>query len=163
MSAGMTIAGAAHAAGVNIETIRYYHRRGLLPEPPTPATGYRTYTDGDVRRVRFIKHAKQLGFSLADITSLLTLEDGQHCAETRHLAEHQLGVIRQRIDDLDRMRRVLEELTHQCAANRRPRPCPIISALAVEDAPRPGHEPCAQPRALGARSRKISVSRGAAR
>lgn len=163
MPAAMTIARAARAAGVNIETIRYYHRRGLLPEPPKPATGYRSYTEGDIRRVQFVRHAQGLGFSLADIAGLLALEDGQHCAETQLLAERQLRVIRQRIDDLNRMCRVLEDLTRQCAANRRPSPCPIISTLASADAPRHGHESSAQAKAARVRQRKISVSRGASR
>lgn len=127
--ASLTISRAAAAAGVNVETIRYYQRRGLLAEPDKPSGGFRRYSEADVLRLRFIKRAQQLGFTLEEITGLLQLEDGQDCGATRRLAEHKLVLIRRRLDDLNRMRCVLEDLTARCASGGRPRSCPIIAAL----------------------------------
>jgi MerR family mercuric resistance operon transcriptional regulator len=87
----------ARAAEVNVETIRYYQRRGLLEEPAKPLGGRRRYSEVAVRRVRFIKRAQQLGFTLEEVKNLLLLEDGQSCRETRLFAEHKLVVIEQRV------------------------------------------------------------------
>jgi MerR family mercuric resistance operon transcriptional regulator len=132
MAERLTIGGVAQAAGVNIETIRYYQRRGLLDEPQKPLGGYRHYTVHAVKRVRFIKRAQQLGFTLDEAKGLLRLEDGQSCRDTRLLAEQKLALIEGRINDLTRMRRLLTSLVAQCAQGKRPRSCPIIATLSAD-------------------------------
>lgn len=123
----------AEAAGVNVETIRYYQRRGLLEEPNKPLGGHRRYSASAVKRVVFIRRAQQLGFSLEEVKALLRLEDGQSCAETRTLAEHKLAIIEQRVADLNRMRRLLRNLISECSTGKRPRSCPIIATLSAGD------------------------------
>ena len=129
MNHRLTIGGLAQAAGVNVETIRYYQRRGLLDEPAKPHGGQRRYDAAAATRVRFIKRAQQLGFTLEEVKSLLRLEDGQSCRETRLLAEHKLAAIESRIADLGRMRRLLKGLIARCAEGQRPRSCHIIATL----------------------------------
>jgi MerR family transcriptional regulator, mercuric resistance operon regulatory protein len=133
MGERLTIGGVAQAAGVNIETIRYYQRRGLLDEPQKPLGGYRHYAADTVKRVRFIRRAQQLGFTLDEAKALLRLEDGQSCRDTRLLAERKLALIEGRIDDLARMRRLLTSLVTQCAQGKRPRSCPIIATLSADN------------------------------
>ncbi|MEP6677942.1 MAG: Hg(II)-responsive transcriptional regulator [Betaproteobacteria bacterium] len=125
----LTIGALAASAGVNVETVRYYQRRGLLEQPAKPPGGQRRYAPADATRVRFIKRAQQLGFTLEEVKGLLLLDDGQSCRETRLLAERKLALIELRIADLNRMRRTLKALTAQCAEGRRPRSCPIIATL----------------------------------
>ena len=132
MSEQLTIGRLAKAAGVNVETIRYYQRRGLVDEPDKPLGGHRRYARSAVSRVRFIKRAQQLGFTLDEVIGLLRLEDGQSCRETRLLAEHKLAVIEERIADLTRMRRMLKGLIAECAVGQRPRSCPIIATLSAD-------------------------------
>lgn len=134
MNEQLSIGSLARAAGVNVETIRYYQRRGLLDEPSKPLGGHRRYTASAATRVRFIKRAQQLGFTLEEIKDLLLLEDGQSCRETRMLAEHKLDLIEKRIADLSRMRRLLKGLIAECVEGKRPRSCPIIATLSAEDA-----------------------------
>jgi len=129
MSEQLTIGRLAKAAGVNIETIRYYQRRGLVEEPAKPLGGYRRYLPAAAARVRFIKRAQQLGFTLDEVAALLLLQDGQSCRETRTLAERKLDMIEERIADLTRMRRLLRGLIAECAGGQRPRSCPIIATL----------------------------------
>lgn len=119
----------AQAAEVNVETIRYYQRCGLLDVPAKPLGGHRRYAAAAAGRVRFIKRAQQLGFTLGEVKSLLMLEDGQSCRETRLLAEHKLALIEARLTDLNRMRRLLKGLISECEEGRRPRSCPIIATL----------------------------------
>jgi MerR family mercuric resistance operon transcriptional regulator len=119
----------ARAAAVNVETIRYYQRRGLLDKPEKPIGGHRRYQDSAVGRIRFIKRAQQLGFTLDEVKGLLDLEDGQSCRETRLLAEHKLALIEARIGDLNRMRRLLKGLIAECEKGKRPKSCPIIATL----------------------------------
>ncbi len=126
-----TIGAVAKAAGVNVETIRYYQRRGLVDEPSKPLGGHRRYAPSAASRVRFIKRAQQLGFTLEEVTGLLRLQDGQSCRETRLLAEHKLAMIEDRIADLTRMRRMLNGLIKECVAGQRPRSCPIIATLSA--------------------------------
>lgn len=127
----LTIGRLAKAAGVNVETIRYYQRRKLLDEPSKPLGGHRRYAPADAQRVRFIKRAQHLGFTLEEVTGLLRLEDGQSCRDTRLLAEHKLALIEERIADLTRMRRLLTGLIAECARGQRPRSCPIIATLSA--------------------------------
>ena len=128
----MTIGRLAQAAGVNVETIRYYQRRGLLGEPVKPAGSHRRYSFAEARRIRFIKRAQQLGFTLDEVTSLLALEDGRSCRETRSLAEQKLAVIDGRIEDLSRMRSLLRALITQCGEGAGARACPIITSLLAD-------------------------------
>ena len=132
MNEELAIGGLANAAGVNIETIRYYQRRGLVDEPSKPRGGHRRYAAAAIKRVRFIKRAQQLGFTLEEVKGLLQLEDGQNCRETRLLAEQKLVVVETRIGDLNKMRRLLKGLITECARGKRPRSCPIIATLSAD-------------------------------
>lgn len=125
----------AEAADVGVETIRFYQRRGLLIEPVKPHGGIRRYVDGDIARVRFIKSAQRLGFSLDEIASLLTLEDGRRCSEARTLAADKLGDVQQRIADLRRIEVVLSHLVARCGDARVRVTCPLIQALHHEPDP----------------------------
>lgn len=129
MSATLTIGRIAEAAGVNVETVRFYQRLGLLAEPPRPPGGVRRYGGEFVARLRFIKRAQQLGFSLAEIQRLLVLEDPQSCGKARSLAAEKLALVEARIADLDRMRGVLKELVARCDVRRGKVACPIIATL----------------------------------
>lgn len=129
----LTIGRVAEAAGVNVETIRFYQRRKLLDEPIKPLGGVRRYSGEMVSRVRFIKRAQQLGFTLDEVQNLLTLEDGQSCKKTHDLAVKKLAVVETRIADLNRMRRMLRTLIGQCETGSGKVACPIISTLAGRD------------------------------
>lgn len=119
----------AAAAGVNVETIRFYQRKGLLQEPEKPHGGIRRYGEADVARVRFVKAAQRLGFSLDQVKGLLTLDDGTHCQEARQLAEHKLADVRARLSDLHRIESVLATLVDDCGASHGSVSCPLIAAL----------------------------------
>lgn len=125
----LTIGGLARAAGVNVETIRFYQRRGLLVEPEKPYGGIRRYGEPDVARVRFVKSAQRLGFSLDEILDLLELEDGAHCDEARAQAERKLADVRDRMADLRRIERALKVLVERCCAASGQVHCPLIEAL----------------------------------
>lgn len=99
----LTIGVFAKAAGVNVETIRFYQRKGLLREPDKPYGSIRRYGEADVVRVKFVKSAQRLGFSLDEIAELLRLDDGTHCEEASSLAEHKLKDVREKMADLARM------------------------------------------------------------
>jgi len=131
MATGMSIGRLAEAAGVNIETIRYYQRRGLLDEPPKPLDGYRRYLPEQVKRLRFIKRAQALGFTLDEVGALLTLDAACTCSETRALAVHKLALIEQKMADLAAMQQVLGGLVRQCDVGGGTA-CPIIDALNEE-------------------------------
>ena len=125
----LTISAFATAAGVNVETIRFYQRRGLISEPVRPFGKIRRYGASDVARVRFVKSAQALGFSLDEISGLLRLEDGTHCDEARVAAEEKLVRIRVKLGDLLRIERVLGKLVEECGAVTGRVRCPLISAL----------------------------------
>ena len=129
MSKELTIGRVAKLAGVNVETIRYYQRRGLLDEPHKPQGGYRRYQAEAVKQIRFIKRAQALGFTLDEITALLSLEEACSCAETRSLAAHKLELVDRKLTDLTAMRRALAGLVQQCDAGESTRGCPIIRVL----------------------------------
>ena len=129
MAGTLTIGALAKAAGVNIETIRFYQRKGLMREPTRPLGGIRRYGDADLARVRFIKSAQRLGFSLDEVADLLKLEDGAHCTEAREQAERKLTDVRAKLADLQRIETVLEELVQRCCAAREEVRCPMIQAL----------------------------------
>jgi MerR family mercuric resistance operon transcriptional regulator len=130
--AELTIGSLADEAGVNVETIRYYQRRGLMPEPDKPTHGHRRYAGDAVKRVRFIKRAQVLGFTLEEIDSLLELDDAHACAETRDLAAKKLQVIEDKLTDLKAMRKALTALMQQCDSGSPRGACPIIHALAAD-------------------------------
>jgi MerR family mercuric resistance operon transcriptional regulator len=132
MEAELTIGRLADEAGVNVETIRYYQRRGLLIEPEKPQSGHRRYPWSATKRVRFIKRAQVLGFTLEEIAGLLELDEFVDCAATRELAEHKLKLIERKLADLTAMRKVLAKLTRECGAQGGPAACPIIHALASD-------------------------------
>ncbi|MCL4470893.1 MAG: Hg(II)-responsive transcriptional regulator [Gammaproteobacteria bacterium] len=127
----LTIGIVAKQAGVNVETIRFYHRRGLLPVPQKPLGGVRRYNQGDVARVRFIKSAQRLGFTLDEIGQLLKLDDGTHCAEAREIAEHKLADVRARLEDLRRIEAALKRLVEACQARKSKVSCPLIASLRI--------------------------------
>lgn len=124
-----TIAWLAREAGVNVETIRFYQRKQLLDEPPRPAGGVRCYTTDDVARVRFIKSAQRIGFTLAEIAVLLQLEDGTHCREAQGIALHKLEDVQSRIAELQRMAVALQGLVRACGSAKGKIKCPLIAAL----------------------------------
>jgi MerR family mercuric resistance operon transcriptional regulator len=130
MSATFTIGRLAQAAGVGIETVRYYQRRKLLPVPR--ATGaFRHYPPAMVDRIRFIKRAQELGFSLDEIAELLRLHDGSNRVSIRRIAAARLGQIEAKLSDLARMRGVLRHLVAQCEHTGVNLPCPIIASLSL--------------------------------
>ncbi len=127
---GYTIGRLARAAGVGVETVRYYQRRGLLREPPRPPGGVRRYGAPDLARLRFIRRAQALGFTLREVAELLALDDGTGCVRARRVAEARLEDVRRRIRALRRMERALAELVAACAAQGRGRArCPLIASL----------------------------------
>lgn len=125
----LTISGLANAAGVSVETIRFYQRRGLLAEPDKPPGGIRRYGSEDVARVLFIKAAQRIGFTLDEVEQLLELDDGMHCSEARVIAEHKLAIVRERLADLLRIETALAQLVKRCASRRAQVSCPLIDAL----------------------------------
>ena len=124
-----TISVAARKAGVNVETIRYYQRIGLITEPEKPLSGFRAYPDSAIDRIHFIQRAQMLGFSLAEIKHLLELEDGD-CVQTRELAEQKLALINHKIEDLQTMAAVLKKHIRVCKTNKDQQACPLITSLA---------------------------------
>lgn len=125
----MTIAAFARAAGINVDTVRYYQKRGLLPTPQRPQGGIRRYGSKDVARVKFVKAAQRLGFSLDEIGELLKLEDGTQCAEAAGLAAARLADVRARLADLAQMEAALAKLVGECEARAGEVSCPLIAAL----------------------------------
>ena len=125
----LTIGVLAEAAGVNVETIRFYQRKGLMQEPDRPLGGIRRYGEADLARVRFIKSAQRLGFSLDEIADLLKLEDGSQCNEAREQAERKLADVRDRLADLRRIEVALQGLVVRCCATSGQVQCPLIAAL----------------------------------
>lgn len=125
----LTIGALAAEAGVNVETIRFYQRKGLLPEPERPYGSIRRYGPTEVSRVRFIKAAQRIGFTLDEIAQLLQLEDGTQCAQARDIAQHKLAEVRQKLDSLNRMEATLAQLVKRCGASRGEVSCPLIASL----------------------------------
>ncbi|MBB3189518.1 Hg(II)-responsive transcriptional regulator [Halomonas cerina] len=125
----MTIGSLAKTAGVNVETIRYYQRRGLLPEPERPYGSIRRYSHHEVERLTFIRTAQRLGFSLSEVAELLRLEDGTHCEEASVLAEHKLADVREKLAGLKRIERTLVRLVEACHQHSTTISCPLIASL----------------------------------
>ena len=132
----LTIGAFAKAASVNVETIRFYQRKGLLLEPEKPYGSIRRYGEADVTRVRFVKSARRLGFSLDEIADLLRLDDGTHCDEASSLAEHKLRDIQEKLADLRRMEAVLTQLVCACHSRKGNVSCPLIASLQRGEEPR---------------------------
>ncbi|BFI96457.1 MAG: Cu(I)-responsive transcriptional regulator [Rhodanobacter sp.] len=135
-SAPLTIGAVAKRAGVAIDTIRYYEREGLLPEPARRASGYRSYGEETVAQLRFIRRAKDLGFTLEEIRELLALSaDRQRGVKAvKKRAEQRLAAIEQRIAELQRVRDGLAQLVASCPGHGRPEECPILWALSGTEA-----------------------------
>jgi MerR family mercuric resistance operon transcriptional regulator len=119
----------ARAAGVNVETIRFYQRTGLLRKPDRPYGTIRRYGKADVARVKFVKAAQRLGFSLDEISQLLKLEDGTHCSEVAELAGQRLADVRARLADLARIEAALSKLVSECNSRQGRVSCPLIVSL----------------------------------
>jgi MerR family mercuric resistance operon transcriptional regulator len=132
-SSGLTIGALAKAAGVHVETIRFYQLKGLLRTPGRPAQGIRRYAAAYVARVRFIKAAQRLGFSLDEAGQLLQLDDGTHCGEAAALAEARLTDVRERLRDLRGIETALSELVRACHTRRGKVSCPLIATLQQTD------------------------------
>jgi MerR family mercuric resistance operon transcriptional regulator len=124
----LTIGRLARAADVGVETIRYYQDRELLPVPPSDG-GFRYYPPRLVERIRFIKRAQELGFSLEEIRELLQLEDGADRVSIRRVAGARLAQIEAKLADLKRMQRVLKDLLIECEHTGAGLPCPIIGTI----------------------------------
>ena len=125
----LTIGKVATAAGVNVETIRFYQRRGLLAEPPKALGGFRHYDNTTIARLRFIKRAQALGFSLEEVIGLLALEQSNACSQTHDAAVRKLQLVEERIIDLQRIRLTLKSLVQLCEAGPTAVSCPIIESL----------------------------------
>lgn len=123
-----TIGQAAKQLDIHIETIRFYERKGLIEQPPKPESGYRHYSTDSINRIRFIKRAQQLGFTLKEIINLLSLND-QPCSQARELAEQKLASVKQKIQDLQQLEVGLKEMIKQCTNNASEEHCPIIDSL----------------------------------
>lgn len=131
----LTIGGFAMASGVTVETVRFYQRKGLLPQPRKPYGGIRRYGADDVTRVRFVKSAQRLGFSLDEIADLLCLEDGTHCDEASHLAQSKLENVHGKLADLLRIEAALSSLLAACHTRSGRLRCPLITALQSDSVP----------------------------
>jgi MerR family transcriptional regulator, mercuric resistance operon regulatory protein len=129
----MTIGQLAAAAGVNVETVRYYQRRNLLAVPEREAGSIGRYPPASLTRLRFIKRSQSLGFSLDDVQVLLSLDDGQACSSARHLGELKLAEVRDRIQTLRVLEVALQDLVSKCATAKRKVSCPLIEALTSEE------------------------------
>lgn len=132
----LTIGRLAREAGVNLETVRYYERRGLLPRPPRSASGYRLFPTEATRRLRFIRRAQELGFSLGEIRELLSLRVSPTAksADVRKRTEMKIADIDAKIRSLDSMKKTLLKLTKVCSGCGPIRSCPILESLDEEGA-----------------------------
>jgi MerR family mercuric resistance operon transcriptional regulator len=130
----LTIGQVARQAGVGVETVRFYERQGLLEEPSRRASGYRQYPTDVVARLRFIKRAKEVGFSLKEIKELLALrvDPATTCAEIKRQAEAKIADIEKRIASLTRMKKALGKLAAVCQGHGPTSECPILDALDKE-------------------------------
>lgn len=133
----LTIGQVARQAAVGVETIRYYERLGLIAPPKRRPSGYRAFSAGAVRRLRFIRRAKDLGFSLKEVSELLELRFDSigSCAEVRARAGQKITDIKARIDDLERIKGILEHLASSCPGEGPTAACPILDALDPPDTP----------------------------
>ncbi len=128
---GLKIGEVAERGGVNLQTIRYYEREKLLPEPPRLASGYRVYPDQTVRRVRFIKRAQEIGFTLAEIRELLAIriDSDRDISDVRALANAKIADIEEKIQTLHRMKEALGRITERCRGCGPVSECPILESI----------------------------------
>ena len=133
----MTIGQLARHARVNRETVRYYERRRLLQRPSRSVTGYRVFSGDALKRLRFIRHAKMLGFSLEEIRELLALRINSidTCERVRQRTQAKIADIDQKLESLQRMRRALSELVTACSRRRKTNDCPILNSLEANGDP----------------------------
>lgn len=134
--ASLTIGKLAKQTEVTIETIRHYQRMGILTEPAKPDDGYRVYPADAIARIRFVKRAQQVGFTLKEIATLLSL-DGAHCADVRQLAEQKYQQLDQQIRDLTVLRQVLGNLVENCQQTEPSSRCAILDAFSDDDSIQP--------------------------
>jgi Zn(II)-responsive transcriptional regulator len=125
----------AKRAGVAIDTVRYYERNAMLTPAGRLESGYRRYGETELKRLRFIRRAKVLGFTLADIRELLSLSDERNVAKVKLAAETKLAEVEQRLAELERIRNGLRTLVAACPGHGRAEACPILNALNEEDTP----------------------------
>lgn len=128
---GLTIGQVARQAGVGVEAIRFYERKGLIARPERPASGYRRYPLETVTRIRFLKQAKRLGFTLEEAAELLALrvEKGCACDEVQARAQVKLAAVKARLRELEAMRATLERLIQACKRRKPTSACPILEAI----------------------------------
>jgi MerR family mercuric resistance operon transcriptional regulator len=128
----LTIGRLAAATGVNLETVRYYERIGLMPPPARTASGHRAYERAHVRRLSFIRRARELGFGIEQIRALLALAEPSRasCAEVREIARTHLDEVRRKLSDLAKLERILAETVSHCSGDPAP-PCPVLDMLAT--------------------------------
>ena len=124
----------AKTAGVHVETVRYYQGIGLMQRPRRDQGRMARYDSDALNRLRFIRRAQGLGFTLDEVATLLGLAEGEHCAETKSLAERKLALVSEKIRDLSAMRDSLQSLVRKCSPDATGRGCPIIDALAQDRA-----------------------------
>lgn len=131
----LTIGQLASESGVNVETVRYYERRGLIPQPPRSEAGYRQYPENVVGQIRFVKRAQGIGFSLSGVSELLALQaaPGTSSAEIRERAEAKLRDVEERSRDLETMRVALTELLAKCDGQGSVAECSILAAIAIHE------------------------------
>lgn len=127
----LTIGKLAKAAGVGVETVRYYHRCGLLPVPERTYGAIRQYSQQSVQRLHFIRQAQSLGFTLDEVRVLLRQHDGGTCSTARALAEQKLSLVEEKLKDLRRLQAELKNLIGQCHANAHEATCPLIDTLSA--------------------------------
>lgn len=127
----LTIGALAQAANVNIETVRFYQRKGLVDEPDRPYGSIRRYGGYELGRIKFIKSAQKLGFSLDEVAQLLKLEDGTQCHEAREQAVHKLQDVQTKLEDLRRIETALKTLINQCGHSQGQVSCPLIASLSA--------------------------------
>jgi MerR family mercuric resistance operon transcriptional regulator len=131
----LTIGQVARHIGIGVETVRFYERKGLLDAPPRRESGYRQYAPDVIRRLQFIKRAKELGFSLKEINELLSLrvDPETTCAEVKQRAEAKMADIDAKLRDLQRMQATLAQLVTACSGSGPTSHCPILDALDAHD------------------------------
>jgi len=132
---GNTIGQVARSAGVGIETVRFYERKGLIEQPPRKGTAYRDYPVDTARRIRFVLHAKELGFTLKEIVGLLSLRSrsAESCDSVKEQAEMKIADVEKRILGLCRMKSTLQKLTQACERRKPTAECPLWDVLDEKD------------------------------
>ena len=129
----LTISRLAASADVHVETVRYYQRRGLLPEPRRPQGGVRHYGPAEVARLQFIRRAQTMGFTLQEIAGLLEVRGKRACEQTRQMTEHKLADVRLRLAELRQLERDLVALVAECSRTAADADCPTLSLLEKAD------------------------------